>query len=690
MRLKYIILGIGALGLVTGCNDYLDVDAPSKNLPDKVYASTGEMDKALNGVYADILSDATFGRRLYNEYMLNSDVDFASNSNEQPQSDAPRRFDMTVNAGSAEALWNQLYATIEGANSFIYNAEHSALYDENNADYADAAQMVGEAKVIRAMNYYELLCYYGDVPFMMEPTYETNNFVPDIVSRDTIYQEVINDLIEAAPKMKSITNISDGVERISKEACWAMIARMALQAGGYSLRPDNSNGSGTMQRPANYQNFYRIARQYADSVIESGTHSLHNSYRTVFTNECNFRVVNNDDPIFEIPFAQGSTGQWGYYQGPEAESNNGETPHIYGEEKGNVRCEAFYRYTFDTLDVRRDYVNGLYYYASTGAPVMRRDYNVHNNKWAKLWNQNGLGNTSTGSTGINFAYLRYADVLLMFAEAENELNGPTDAAQTALKTVRRRAFESANWADKVDAYVATAASSKESFLKAVLDERKWEFAGENSRWKDLVRNNLYSKTLFDTFMRYYAVAENGAGSSAFMNMVEENDGIEWSSFLPYNIYWCYIQNPGDGTLSPNETLPLVYMVNPYKVSSLPATSPNTYFADSLHLLPYTAISERDITGLSSSSSEITWNDAEYYAWWQDAVGVPTAQVLYSLYGYIRGSETGQFYIVHNGQAEPVDPLSVNRNNLPAVRYLFPIPQEAVSRSGNRYQQHYGY
>ena len=688
MKLRNIILGVGCLGLLTACSDYLDVDAPSKNLPDKVYSSTTEMNKALNGVYATILSDATFGNRLYNNYMLNSDVDFTANSNEQPQSDAPKRFDMTTSAGSAEKLWNQLYSTIETANTFVYNAEHSSLYNGSDKDdAADVNQMIGEAKVMRAMAAYELLCYYGDVPFSFEPTYQSENFLPDIVSRDTVYQEVINDLIDAAPKMKSVTALSEGVERISKEACWAMIARMAPQAGGYSLRPDGDS-YGKMQRPTNYLDFYRIARNYADSVIQSGTHSLTNSYKQVFLNECNFRVVNNDDPIFEIPFAQGSTGGWGYYQGPQAQSSNGVTPHIYGEENGGVRTEAFYRYTFDSLDTRRDYVNGLYYYASTGAPVMRTDYSVHNDKWAKLWNTTGLGANTTGSTGINFAYLRYADVLLMFAEAENELNGPTTAAQEALKQVRRRAFASENWGDKVETYVAKAASSKKSFLNAVLDERKWEFAGENMRWKDLVRNNLYAKTLFYTFLRYYAVAENAGSSSAYMDEVEEHDGIKWSEVLPYDIYWCYIQNPGDGTLSPNTTLPLIYMVNAYKPGTQPQVSPTTYFTN--HSLPYKALSQRDITGLDNSSSDIIWNDAGYYQWWNESAGMPTQQVLYSLYGYIRGSSTGEISIVDNGKAQAINPVGYNTDNLPVVRYLFPIPQEAISRSGNRYQQHYGY
>ncbi len=687
MKLRNIILGIASIGLLAGCNDYLDVEAPSGYENEFVYGTVSEMNKALNGVYASILDDNTFGRRLYNEYMLNSDVDFAANSNEQPQSDAPRRFDMTTDAGSAEKLWNQLYATIETANNFVYNAEHGEAYDPASEDFDNVTQMIGEAKVIRAMAIYELLCYYGDVPFTFEPTYQTNDFFPAVVGRDTIYTRVIEDLKTAAPLMKSVTSLSDGVERVSKEACWAMIARMALQAGGYSLRPDGDT-YGKMERPANYRQFYQIARDYADSVIVSRTHALNKSYKDVFIDECNFTVTSNDDPIFEIPFAQGSTGQWGYYQGPQAVSTDGATPHVYGEENGGVRTEAFYRYTFDEKDLRRDFVNGLFYYASTGSPTMRVDYSVHNNKWAKLWNKTGMGSTSTGNTGINFAYLRYADVLLMFAEAENELNGPTADAQNALRQVRNRAFAPEDRGDKVDAYVASAASSKEDFLTAVLNERKWEFAGENMRWKDLVRNNLYNKVLFNTYLRYLAVAENGESTSAYMDKVEEADGIKWSEILPYTVYWCYINNPADGKLFTNTSLPIIFMFNAYKADHKPQISPVYWFAT--QSLPYTAITQRDITGLTSSSASLDWQESDFYGWWDANNGVATNQVLYSLYGYIRGAANGDILLVRNGQAEKIDPLSYNTDNLPVVRYLFPFPNEAISRSGNKYQQHYGY
>ena len=123
MKIKHIFIGLGALSLLAGCNDYLDVDAPSKYDNATVFNFTTTADKALNGVYATILVDNSFGNTLYNSLQLNSDVDFSSNANETSQKDAPRRFDMTADAGSTEKLWNALYKSVESANEFVYNIE---------------------------------------------------------------------------------------------------------------------------------------------------------------------------------------------------------------------------------------------------------------------------------------------------------------------------------------------------------------------------------------------------------------------------------------------------------------------------------------------------------------------------------------------------------------------------------------
>jgi hypothetical protein len=94
--------------------------------------------------------------------------------------------------------------------------------------------------------------------------------------------------------------------------------------------------------------------------------------------------------------------------------------------------------------------------------------------------------------------MRYADVLLMLAESENELNGPTGAALDALRKVRQRAFPNSLWGDKVDAYIASVSGDKVSFLNAIVNERAWELGGEMVRKFDLVRWNLYGKKIAET------------------------------------------------------------------------------------------------------------------------------------------------------------------------------------------------
>ena len=114
-------------------------------------------------------------------------------------------------------------------------------------------------------------------------------------------------------------------------------------------------------------------------------------------------------------------------------------------------------------------------------------------KWDRALATKELGKESSKGTGINFPLMRYSDVLLMLAEAENELNGPTELAKDALIAVRARAFEGQNnFAEQVYNYVLNVGSSKESFFNAIVDERAWEFGGEGLRRFDLIRWNLYA------------------------------------------------------------------------------------------------------------------------------------------------------------------------------------------------------
>ena len=659
MKLKYLFFAaLASLGF-TACSDFLDVDSVSKYDSEGVFGEKTEINRALNGVYAKLMSGDFYGDAYFTKFVFNSDVEFTTNTSDVATNNSFRRFDGNSTASDVEKFWNAAYSGVEYANNFVYYLERSPLYSTEDAEIM---QMMGEAKVIRAMFFHDLVTYFGDIPFTFEPASVVENYVMPIVSRDEVYKTLIEDLKSIAPYMKFAANLSNGVERASKEFCWSMIARMAMHAGGYSLRPDTDNPAnfGKMERPANYKELYKTALAYCDSVISSATHTLSLPYYRVFVNECNYVVNSNDDPIFEIPFAKETSGNVGYVHGPKSELYEGSTSgdNIWGEAKSSAALSAFYRFMFDPEDARRDYLNGLWGYLYNGEPTISVSYTVYNNKWSKLWSTSG-NPESAGNTGINFPYMRYTDVLLMYAEAANELNdGPTDAAKAALRQVRQRAFTNP---EKIDSYIESMSGSKDDFLKAVLDERKFEFAGENMRWKDLVRNNLLAENTYYNFLRYLVCGENGAGQSAYQEMVEEYDGMpEYLDKLPSTVYYMIGANPQTPSVFPNTSLRIIDIYNPYD-DVVVSTVPDEY---------------RALT-------------VQYpYAWASDA-GVVNAQCLYSFYGYIYCDQiSGLVYLNTNGKYGTHAP-SANAS-LPPVRYILPYPNAAIQRSAGAYKNYYGY
>ena len=349
MKFKNILL-IGVASLALGaCNDYLDVEAPSKYTVEFVYTQKSEVERALNGVYAQALVGDLYGNAYQKSFILNSDVDMAISSQSAHQHATYQRLDCDDEGGEILKFWTAAYRLIEYANIMVKSAEASPLYytldDEGNATTTpdpEMVQWVGEAKCLRAMAYHDLVVMFGDVPFSFEPTNDRGASVMlPVTDREEIQKALIADLQTAAVGMSSTASTT--VERCSKEFAQALIARIALTAGGYSLRPNKENprAYGSMQRPADYQEYYRIARDYSDSVITAATHSLRQSYQDVFVNECNYQVINNDDPIFEIPFAKESTGNTGYIQGPTYSSYEGKTVGPWGACSGMALPSVF-------------------------------------------------------------------------------------------------------------------------------------------------------------------------------------------------------------------------------------------------------------------------------------------------------------------------------------------------------------
>src|SRR5690606_12703067 len=207
---------------------------------------------------------------------------------------------------------------------------------------------------------------------------------------------------------------------------------------------------------------------YSKKLIELKDRALPTDYRQVFLNQSKFQTPTNSDVLFEVPFSLNS-GDVGWNIGITVEGG-ATAAHSYGSGNNYMAIPPTYYFSFDTADVRRDVTCALYQINTDfEQEFVDHPLDIAQGKWSRHFLDTPPGASSAKSTGINWPMMRYADVILMYAEAENEINGPTTEAQEALKRVRQRAFDEALWGTKVDGYVSSVSASKESFFEAIVD-----------------------------------------------------------------------------------------------------------------------------------------------------------------------------------------------------------------------------
>lgn len=503
---KKIIVGLLLVFslLLTGCQDYLDVEPGTGFTPAEVFKSEKEIQSAVAGVYTLMLSDDAYNNRLAFVFNTNTDVEMSgvsTNAVNVNGSDIacfdPKAYWTTLNG-----TWNAMYRIINLSNEVIEGIEASEVYKAANKTIAsDITQLHGEVKTLRAMVYLDMIRIWGDVVFRTKSATGDEDFTVGVTDRNEILEYLIDDLKSVEPLMLYASELDYGVERASKSFAQGLIGLLALTRGGWTLRPDTNNPSsiGYMERGTNHEVYYDIAIEYLGKVIQDGKHDLELSYREFWISQNNWETPVNDDILFSIPMLKNSTSQLGYFIGvPIAEGS-----HPYGGASGNLNLSGTYLYSFDKEDLRRDMTCAPYSYDENLDQVIRLDLaRLPTAKWSKLYMNNPLGSTSGQGTGINYPWMRFADVLLMYAEAVNERFGPREDARECFKRVRRRAFEQANWSEKVENYV-NSKTSKETFFKAIMDERKWEFGGESKRKFDLARWNKYSEVIYNQYYEFF-------------------------------------------------------------------------------------------------------------------------------------------------------------------------------------------
>ncbi|MEZ2445028.1 RagB/SusD family nutrient uptake outer membrane protein [Chitinophaga sp. RCC_12] len=474
--------------LLVSCKKYLTSDSASRFSEEYVFGSEPDATKTVNMVYAMFNQDA-FTSRVSTLFAGNTDVEVGNSVSASP--DGARRdlwsFEATTSNNDLLTVWNNAYSAINKANECEHGLTTISLVkDPTNATYLN---LLGEVKVLRAYWYMLLMHHWGDVPFSIKPSRAGDNFYLPKMGRDSILTFLINDLIGIESKMQWADQLDNGIERINREFAMGLIARLSLIRGGYWLYPDM-----TMKRKADYQEYYKIANTYSKKLVSMKPRML-TDFATVFMNENKYIKPLNSDILYEVAYAPGF-GDVGWCVGVGV--TNGINYHSFGASTIQMSLTPTYYYSFDTTDLRLAATCSIIAYNDTLAQVSTGPTSITINKWNRMLVPTPLGPSSSKGTSINWPLMRYADVLLMLAESENELYGPTGDAKDALRKVRQRAFPPALWGDKVETYITAVGGSKQSFFNAIVNERAWELGGEMVRKFDLVRWNLYGKQIAET------------------------------------------------------------------------------------------------------------------------------------------------------------------------------------------------
>jgi hypothetical protein len=533
---KYIFVLLLPTVALMGCQKFLDQRPITELGTDQVFSDVPSATKAVASAYSRLVGDAGYGIRLSLYYPLDNDeMQGPTGAGDNDRRDIAR---YNATSGNAQITnpFNQMFTGIEFSNNCIDNIPKMAMYSSGtDKEKKQLQRLHGEALTLRAQFYLEAIRNWGDLPanFTSASNLAGTNPFPKATDRDSLYEVLLNDLKLAAtlvPWRNDLAAIGDAKdERITKGTIKALRARIALFRAGFSLRKN-----GTMTQGSNPATYYKIALDECAEIMASGQHALNPSFKALWKDQVGARVA--ADANGELMFQASATGRTGvadtklgYYNGP--------TVGTFGNKSVNVLPSYFY--AFDSTDLRRDVTCAPYNVAANGITKVGQAITaINDGKYRRDW----ISNPAVSATdaiqyfGLKWQIIRYADVLLMFAEAENELNGPTVAAYNAVNQVRRRGYGKSISA--ADATVDLPSGlSKSAFFNAIVKERSLELGGEGVRKYDLIRWNLLAstiaatkKTLLDMSNRVGAYA-NLPQSMYYFTTATGDDKSIWSNSL---------------------------------------------------------------------------------------------------------------------------------------------------------------
>jgi len=434
--IKYILL-LNLVGLFTACNDWLEEDPKTFIAPSNFYKTVEDFDGALKGLYPQ-------------ESPMDL-VEVFADYNDKPES-AEQVGDIWANNPGygfyvIRSAWSGPYARIKNANMIL------EMIEGKDFPQATKDRIIGEAKYMRALSYFLLVQLYGDVPLRTTVVTNSDDISIDRSPQADIYKLIFDDMLDAEAKLPVE---AQQMGRANKHIAKALLARIYLTSAGFP-----------MQIAENYAK----ARDKALEVINSNAYTLMPTF----------------DKVFKTERYTAETIWARLYDAPDISSEKHKvTSPIESQTALYLPTDAFIA-TFDEGDWRREWGIKPEYINAKGTKVIKRTY--YNKYINEEYLEQELPASNTSILPWQTHLIRLAEMYLIAAEAENEVNGPANAYQY-INTIRKRARQDKDNAAHVPDLQGL---SKEQFREAVLLERKHEFFAEGFAWFDLKRTQTFHK-----------------------------------------------------------------------------------------------------------------------------------------------------------------------------------------------------
>lgn len=503
--IKKILISVSVILFASSCEDKRTERPLSYYEKSEFFKSEENAEMGIVGIYNVLPS-------LYGDnemaFASSDDTYYVSGTN----SDNARRdishYRLSTTNKYVESVWNDTYKGLERANYMIEGIEQMKGYSKS----AVLQSLVAEAKFLRAFFSFNLVKYWGDVPYK---TFYTTNYEDTYqprTSRDEIYNQIVDDLCFAKSHLEWATE-ADSPERATQGAARALLMRALLFRAGYSL---NMNGELTRPDDEIRHEYYNQIVSEWEAFAESNHGFYEGGYEELFKS-FSAGKLNTKESIFEVAFytldgKTGARGYWGTYNGPYVDApviKNTESKKYMGRANALFRVIPEWYDFFDSNDKRRDVMICRYKYEwdkekynHVKVSQERSKKNWYPGKWRREWMP--VGYRDPNLTDVNYCNIRYADVVLMAAEAYNEL-GKTAEAWSLINKVRERAeatqINSSNYSDfykapKVyDLPFIDDGNEQGRIRTALYWERGFELAFELHRRFDLVRWGILAEAV---------------------------------------------------------------------------------------------------------------------------------------------------------------------------------------------------